>query len=163
MRIGVSEGVMLEALTETVNVPINLVRRALMFTGNIGYVAATAMKQGENGLNEIQPFLFTPLKPMLATMASNVEEAIKQYGGNTAFEYKFDGARIQIHRKENEIKIFSRRLSDVTKSLPDIVHIIHSLPKNEYILEGEVTAIGPNNRTLPFQAFSIYYISKVNY
>ena len=152
MRIGVSEGVMLEAIAETGKVPLTLVRRTLMFTGDMGLVAETAVNSGQKGLNIIKPNLFTPLKPMLATMASDIKEALNEHGGNTAFEYKFDGARIQIHRKDDAIKIFTRRLSDVTESLPDIVHTIqNSFPGGEYILEGEVTAVGSNDRPLPFQ------------
>lgn len=152
MRIGVSEGVMIEAIAETVKVPLTLVRRALMFTGDMGLVAETAIILGQKGLKKIKPSLFTPLKPMLATMASDINEAIDMHGGNTAFEYKFDGARIQIHRKEDDIKIFTRNLSDITESLPDIVHTIYnSFARGEYIMEGEVTAVGPNDRPLPFQ------------
>ena len=105
-----------------------LVRRALMLTGNLGEVALVALTQGEKGLEGIKPELFVPLKPMLAETADNPEEAIKEHGGRTVFEYKFDGARVQIHRLGDEVRIYSRRLSDVTESVPDIVNLVREVP-----------------------------------
>jgi DNA ligase-1 len=152
MRIGVSEGVMLEGIAEAADVPLSSVRRALMMTGNIGKVAEIAIGDGKNGIDKIDLSLFVPLKPMLANMILDTAEAIEELGGKTAFEYKYDGARIQIHRKSGQIKIFSRRLSEVTESLPDIVDLIHyNIPIGDLILEGEILAIGENDRPLPFQ------------
>jgi DNA ligase-1 len=89
---------------------------------------------------------------MLAETVNNVEEALKEQGGLTAFEYKFDGARVQIHRIGDEIRIYSRRLSDVTESVPDIVNLVQRfLPKVGLIVEGEIIAVGPEGKPLPFQ------------
>jgi DNA ligase-1 len=151
MRIGVSEGVMLEGIAEAIHAPLKTLRRALMFTGDLGEVAEIALKLGLEGLKEVSPRLFTPLKPMLATMAEDIQETITVHGGRTSFEYKFDGARIQAHRGDKDIRIFSRRLSDVTESLPDLVEIIYDIPSRDLILDGEVTAIGETGRPLPFQ------------
>lgn len=152
MRIGVNEGVMLDALAEASGAPLPIVRRALMLTGNLGEVALVAMTQGERGLGGIKPELFVPLKPMLAETADNPEEAIKEHGGKTVFEYKFDGARVQIHRLGDEVRVYSRRLSDVTESLPDIVNmVLRFLPKVGIIVEGEITAVGSGGKPLPFQ------------
>jgi DNA ligase-1 len=152
MRIGVNEGVMLDALAEASDAPLLLVRRALMLTGNLGEVALVALTQGEKGLEGIKPELFVPLKPMLAETADNPEEAIKEHGGRTVFEYKFDGARVQIHRLGDEVRIYSRRLSDVTESIPDVVNLVQRfLPMVGVMVEGEITAIGPEGKPLPFQ------------
>ena len=152
MRIGVNEGMMMAALAEAVGVPGDLVRRALMMTGDIGKVAEEAVLRGESGLMSLEATLFVPLKPMLASTAESPEEAIEDHGGRTAFEYKYDGARIQIHGKGGEVRVFSRRLSDVTESLPDIISIISSLAiQRDFILEGEVVAIGGRGKPLPFQ------------
>ncbi|MHA2315510.1 MAG: ATP-dependent DNA ligase [Candidatus Hermodarchaeia archaeon] len=151
MRIGVSEGMMLEGLAEAAGVEANLIRRALMLTGDIGKVAEIALKRGEIGLTDIQMKLFTPLKPMLATISYNIEEAIEAHDRKTSFEYKLDGARIQIHRSNEKIGIFSRRLSEVTESLPDIVKlVIEKVDSKDAILEGEVVAI-KSGKPLPFQ------------
>jgi DNA ligase-1 len=152
MRIGVNEGMMMAALAEAVGVPGDLVRRALMMTGDIGKVAEEAVLRGEAGLMSLEATLFVPLKPMLASTAESPEEAIEDHGGRTAFEYKYDGARIQIHGKGGEVRVFSRRLSDVTESLPDITSIISSfIIQRDFILEGEVVAIGSRGKPLPFQ------------
>jgi DNA ligase-1 len=152
MRIGVNEGMMIEGIAETTSTDPALVRRALMMTGDIGLVAEEAVQRGEEGLLSIEATLFKPLKPMLANTAESPEEAIQDYGGETAFEYKYDGARIQIHKRGDEVRIFSRRLSDVTESIPDIVEKIQGFPnEKDFIIEGEVIAVGDNQRPLPFQ------------
>ncbi|MCW4012684.1 MAG: ATP-dependent DNA ligase [Candidatus Bathyarchaeota archaeon] len=152
MRIGVNEGMMLEGIAETTETDPALVRRALMMTGDIGKVAETAVEQGEAGLLSLEATLFVPLKPMLANTAETPMEALEDYGGEAVFEYKYDGARIQIHRKGDEVRVFSRRLSDVTESIPDIVGIVKEFPEEkDFIIEGEVVAVGENKRPLPFQ------------
>jgi len=121
-------------------------------TGDLGKVANVALTRGEEGLKDISVSLFVPLKPMLAAMAEGVSEALEGHGGRTAFEYKYDGARIQIHRQGGETRVFSRRLSDVTGSIPDIVELVERcIPADDVILEGEVIAIGETGRPLPFQ------------
>ena len=152
MRIGVNEGVMLDAIAEASGALAPIVRRALMLTGNLGEVALVAIIQGEKGLEGIKPELFVPLKPMLAETADNAEEAIREHGGRTVFEYKFDGARVQIHRLGDEVRVYSRRLSDVTESVPDVVNLVQKfLPKVGIIVEGEITALGSGGKPLPFQ------------
>jgi DNA ligase-1 len=152
MRIGVNEGVMLDALAEASGAPLPLVRRALMLTGNLGEVALVAVTQRERGLEGIKPELFVPLKPMLAETVDDPEEAIEEHGGRTVFEFKFDGARVQIHRLGDEVRIYSRRLSNVTESVPDVVSLVQRfLPKVGIIVEGEITAVGPGGKPLPFQ------------
>jgi len=151
-RIGVWEGVMLEGIAEAVGVPLSLVRSAHMFTGNLGQVAEVALTGGEKALKSIGIRLFTPVKAMLAEMSYDLSDVLKQHGGRTAFEYKFDGARIQIHKRGDEIRVFSRRLSDVTSSLPDVVEVAkESLSAKEVIVDGEVIAVGAEGNPLPFQ------------
>ncbi|MBN2336629.1 DNA ligase, partial [Candidatus Bathyarchaeota archaeon] len=88
MRLGASEGVMLEAIAEAGGAPLKTVRRALMMTGDLGMVAEIALTEGEEGLTGVEARLFVPLKPMLANMAEDAAEAIRLHGGETAFEYK---------------------------------------------------------------------------
>jgi len=152
MRIGVNEGVMLEAVAEAAGVPPGAVRRALMVTGDLGKVTQAAMELGDEGLRSMEATLFVPLKPMLASVAEDPEEALEDHSGESAFEYKYDGARIQIHRRGGDVRVFSRRLSDVTGSLPDIVELVgETIPDGDVILEGEVVAVGENGKPLPFQ------------
>ena len=152
MRIGVNEGVMMEAIAEAADTSLGVVRRALMMTGDLGRVAEVALAEGEAGLRSLEATLFVPLKPMLANTVEDPREALLEQGGEAAFEYKYDGARIQIHRRGNEVRIFSRRLSDVTGSLPDIVELVKErVGGGDAVLEGEVVAVGENQRPLPFQ------------
>jgi DNA ligase-1 len=89
---------------------------------------------------------------MLAANVTGVKEALFEFGGTSAFEYKLDGARVQIHVSESDVRIWSRRLTEVTESLPDIVQLIKAkLDVHSAILEGEVVAVGHDGRPLPFQ------------
>jgi len=152
MQIGVVEGVMLDAIAEASSVNQDLVRRSHMFLGNLGEVARIALRQGQIGLEGIGIRLFNPIKPMLAEMAYEIPEVLIEHGGETAFEYKLDGARIQIHKRGSQVQIFSRRLTDVTNSLPDIVTLASNrIRANEALLEGEVVAVGAGEKPLPFQ------------
>ena len=152
MRIGVNEGMMLKGVAEAAGVEAGLVRRALMLTGDLGRVAEIALSSGEAGLRGVRMRVFTPLKPMLASMSYDAGEVIEYFGGEASFEHKLDGARIQIHRQGDIVKIFSRRLSDVTGSLPDVVDVVRGRVESEdVILEGEAVAIGEGGKPLPFQ------------
>lgn len=152
MQIGVVEGVMLDAIAEASSVNQDLVRRSHMFLGNLGEVARIALRQEQIGLEGIGIRLFNPIKPMLAEMAYEIPEVLIEHGGETAFEYKLDGARIQIHKRGSQVQIFSRRLTDVTNSLPDIVTLASNrIRANEALLEGEVVAVGAGEKPLPFQ------------
>jgi len=144
MQHGVSEGIMLEAIAETSTVDIELLRRAYALTGNIGRVAEMALSGEERDLSKIGIQLFRPFKPMLAETSYDLGEVLKEHNGVMALEYKFDGARVQIHKKERRVRVFSRRLSDVTDSLPEVVELI----KKEVRAK---EAVGKNGRPLPFQ------------
>ncbi len=152
MRTGFQEGLMEAAVSKAFNLPLELVQRASLLTGDVAEVAAICRLEGEDALSRINLKVFKPVKPMLAQMASSLEEAIKEHGGRSALEYKLDGARIQIHKSRDKVRIFSRRLTDVTVSLPEISQMIRGNVKaGECILEGEVIAVGADDHPLPFQ------------
>ncbi len=152
MRMGLSEGLVLEAIAEAAGVAPAAVRRAALVTGDLTTVAALALGQGAAALAAAAPRVFVPLLPMLAEIAGDVDEALAAHGGASAIEYKYDGARIQLHRDGDRVAIWSRRLSDVTRSLPDIVTIARrDLTGAPYILDGEVVALDAAGRPLPFQ------------
>ena len=152
MRIGVVEGVLLDAIAEASGVSRDLVRRANMLHGDIGDVASRAMSQGADALERITLRLFVPVKPMLAEMADDAQQALEEHKDGIAFEYKFDGARVQIHRKDDKVRIFSRRLTDVTDSIPEIVDFAKTQVKaSEFLIEGEVVATGAAGKSIPFQ------------
>ena len=152
MRTGFHEGLMELAVSKAFSVPHDLVRRAGMLTGDIGEVAALAKAQGREGISKLQFQIFRPIKPMLAQTADVVDEVIKEHGGETAFEHKLDGARVQIHKSKDTVRIYSRRLTDVTKSFPEIVRLaLDKVKAGEAILEGEIIAVGKDGNPLPFQ------------
>ena len=152
MRTGLQEGLMEAAVSKAFSIPLKKIQVASMLTGDVAETAALCAKEGPDSLLKLKFKIFRPVKPMLAQMAEDPEEALKEHGGKTAFEYKLDGARIQIHKSGGKVRIFSRRLTDVTKSLPDIVEIVRQRVKlDEAILEGEVIAVGKNGNPLPFQ------------
>ena len=152
MRTGFHEGLMELAVSKAFNIPHDVVRKASMLTGDIAEVAAIAKAKGKEAILKLEFQIFRPIKPMLAQMVENVNEALKEHGGKTAFEYKLDGARIQIHKSENKVRIYSRRLTDVTDSLPEVVQSVQEEVKaQKAILEGEVIAIGEDGNPLPFQ------------
>ena len=152
MRIGVVEGVMLDAIAKASGSSSDLVRRSLMMLGDIGEVARLALTGGKTTLEEARISLFRPVRLMMAEMSYEISEIIIEHKSGTAFEFKFDGARIQAHKKNGEVRIFSRSLTDVTQSLPDIVEMIQKEVRAEdALVEGEVVAVGPDMKPLPFQ------------
>ena len=151
MRIGVNEGVMLEGIADAANVDADVVRTTNMFLGDLGLVAEIALFEEAEGLRSRGLHLLAPMKPMLAEMAEDLDRVIAEHGGQTAIEHKLDGARIQIHRVDDRVRVFSRRLTDVTGSLPEIVAIARLLQARAFLLEGEVVATDHEGKPLPFQ------------
>jgi len=152
MRTGFSEGLMEMAISKAFQIPLELVQKASLLIGDIGEVAQKAKTGGEEAVRRISFRFFRPMKPMLAQNATSLEEVLKEHGGQTALEYKLDGARIQIHKLKGEVKVFSRRLSEVTSSLPEVVELVsNEVPSKEVVLEGEVIAVGEAGNPLPFQ------------
>jgi DNA ligase-1 len=152
MRHGVNEGIMLDAIAQAAGVKSRMVRRANQFWGDLGEVALVALTEGEAGLKRASIRLFRPLKPMLAQTAANLAEIFERYQGRVALEYKLDGARVQIHRRGDQVRIYSRQLADVTASLPDVAaEVGKDLAVEEAILEGEAIAVDGQGRPLPFQ------------
>lgn len=152
MRHGVGEGIMIEAIAQAAGVKTTLVRRANMLWGDLGEVAYVALTSGEKYLQDATLKLFRPLKPMLAQTANELSEAFQRYGGHVALEYKLDGARVQIHKQGSQVKIYSRQLSDVTASLPEVAEAVRQgLATEEAVVEGEVVGVDEAGRPLPFQ------------
>ena len=154
MRIGAVEGLVLDAISLASKLQLDDVRRAYMLLGDLGRVAKLSLTEGFTGVQAVGVQLFVPIRPMLAEMAQNIEEVFREHGGITALEYKYDGARIQIHGKDEIIRIFSRRLTEVTDSLPDIVRLVRDgiLPgTRQFLVEGEVVAVAPDGKPYPFQ------------
>lgn len=156
MRIGVGEGTVRDAISSEFEIPVNEVERALMVTNDTGKVAKIAREEGEKGLKELEMKLGRPVKPMKAK-AGKTEEVITATTENSekaSVEYKFDGIRLQIHKDGDSITLFTRKMKDVTDSLPDVVSIVeNNVDTDEAILDAEVVAYPSkeHNDPLPFQ------------
>ncbi len=150
MRQGALEGLVIEAIARASRLPASDVRRAAMYAESVGEVARAALGEGASGLARFSLRLLSPVAPMLASPAGDAEEALGRLG-EAAFEYKVDGARLQVHRAGEEVRVFTRQLQDVTGRLPEVVEWARALPVREAVLEGEAIALRPDGRPRPFQ------------
>ena len=139
LRQGALAGLMVDAIAKASSVPIDIVRRALMLSGDLPQTAQVALTQGESALHEVGFEIFRPILPMLASTAPDVDTAMDGFQ-EASVEWKLDGIRIQIHRKDDEVRIYTRGLNDVTASLPGIVEAVLALEHRTLVFDGE--AIG---------------------
>ena len=156
LRLGIAENTLMDALaiafTDEKSNRV-LIENAYNVSSDLGYVSEVVAKQGINGIKKFEIAIFNPIRPMLADRVKSEEDAIKKFQDEFAAEYKLDGERAQIHKKGNEIIIFSRSLEKITQYYPDIVEKIPNLLIcDECILEAEVVAINEDTGNfLPFQ------------
>jgi DNA ligase-1 len=150
VRQGALEGVLLEAVAKAAGLPSERVRRAVMLAGDLGRVASVVLgAEGEASLAHYQLELFRPIQPMLADSAPNVAEALA--GEAVSIEWKLDGARIQVHKRDDRIAVYTRSLNDVSAAVPEVLEAVRALGARELILDGEVIALTTDERPLPFQ------------
>ncbi len=150
LRQGAQEGVMVEAVARAAAVPVAALRRALMLRGDLGDVAATALRDGEPGLAAYRLEVGRPILPMLAQTAGSIAAALERVGP-AAIEWKLDGARVQVHRDGADVAVFTRTLDDITARVPEVVEAALALPLTAAVLDGEAIALSAEGRPLPFQ------------
>jgi ATP-dependent DNA ligase I len=150
LRQGALEGVMVEAVAKAAGVPASEVRRALMLAGDLGPVATAALAAGTSGLAPFHLTVLRPVQPMLAQTADDVEDALRRIVP-AAVEWKLDGARIQVHLLDGDVRVYTRNLADVTGRVPEVVEAVGRLPVSSAILDGEAIALRPGGRPYPFQ------------
>lgn len=136
LRQGALAGLMLEAIARASGVSSDVVRRASMLSGDLPLTAGIAMTAGEEGLRAIGFEIFRPILPMLASTAADVHEAVGGFE-RASVEWKLDGIRIQIHRRDDEARIYTRNLNDITDALPGIAGAARRLPVRQAVLDGE--------------------------
>jgi DNA ligase-1 len=153
VRQGALEGVLVEAVADAAEVPAADVRRAHMLSGDLGAVAASALTEGAAGLSDFRLELFRPLKPMLAQTSDDPADALAQVasGGEAALDFKIDGARVQVHKAGDVVRVYTRHLKEVTHAVPEVVEAAAAFPSRELILDGEVIALRGDGRPHPFQ------------
>lgn len=150
LRQGALESLVLDAIAKAAGIPPAIVRRARMVAADLGAVARAALLEGEAGLSRFSLQLFSPVQPMLAQTANHVSEVFERFSP-AAFELKLDGARVQVHKSGSTVRVFSRRLNEVTERIPEIIDAVAKFPANELILDGEAIALSEDGAPLPFQ------------
>ncbi len=161
LRQGALEGIMLDALAKAANLPAERVRRAAMMAGGIPALAHSVLARGGEGLEQFELRLFRPAQPMLAQSAEDVSEALADLG-EAALEYKFDGARVQVHRSGDQVAVYSRNMNDVSAAVPEVVAAVRNLPVHDLILDGEVLSLDATGRPQPFQVSMRRFGRKIN-
>ncbi len=136
LRQGALAGLMVDAIARAAGVPGETARRALMLCGDLTQTAEVAMATGEEGLRAVGLELFRPVQPMLASTADSVLDALGSFE-RASVEWKLDGIRIQIHLRDEEVRIYTRNLNEITPALPGIVASVRGLPVRQAVLDGE--------------------------
>jgi DNA ligase-1 len=150
LRQGALESLVADAVARATSVSPASVRRALMLAGSLPDIVEAAAEGGEAALGRYHIQLFRPLQPMLAQTAETPEEALSSLD-RALFEYKLDGARIQVHKDSDEVRVYTRQLSDVTAAVPEVVELVRALPSQSLVLDGEVLSLRPDGTPEPFQ------------
>ena len=150
LRHGALEGVLVEAVARAAELPADEVRRAAMVGGALREVAATALLEGAAGLARFRLEVGRAVLPMLAQPAPDVAAALERLG-RAAFEWKLDGARVHVHRQGDEVRVFTRRLHEVTRAVPELVEQARGFDAESFVLDGEALALDADGRPRPFQ------------
>ncbi len=150
LRQGALAGVMTDAVATAAEVPIAVVRRAAMLSGDLGRTATMALADGLAALEAVRLAVLHPIQPMLAASAADVGEALGHTGA-ASVEWKLDGARVQVHRAGDEVRIYTRNLNDITGRLGGVVALARGLPATSFVLDGEVLGVDEDAKPQAFQ------------
>jgi DNA ligase-1 len=150
LRQGAQAGLLTDAIARAFDLPLPLVRRAAMLSGNLAEVALAGRLGGAARLAEFQLALLRPVEPMLAQTAEDAGAVLERFDP-ALLEQKLDGARIQVHRAGDVVRVFSRQLNDVTPAVPEVVEAVLALPDSELVLDGEAIALDGSGRPRSFQ------------
>jgi len=153
VRQGALDSVVLDAVAEAAGVPVTAVRRAAMFSALTGPVAAAALAGGEEALARFDLEVGRPVRPMLASAAPDVPAGVDKVGadGPLVVDTKLDGIRIQVHRRGDEVLVFTRSLDEIGQRLPDVVEAVRPLPGGDLVLDGEALTLADDGSPRPFQ------------
>ncbi len=154
VRQGALDAALAEAVAVASEVPSEQVRRAWMLTGSLAETALLARVEGADGLAAVGLQVLRPVRPMLAATAKSVTEALgdKAFAGadEVYVDEKLDGARIQVHRGGEEVRVFTRSLKEVTHRLPEVVEAVRALPARQLVLDGESMVLSEDGRPRSF-------------
>jgi DNA ligase-1 len=150
LRQGALQSIVTDAVARAASIPQAEARRALMLLGDAGELARIALSEGADGLRKVRLEVGRPVHPMLAGTAPDLEAAFERIHP-AAIEWKLDGARIQVHRRGNDVSVYTRSLDEVTGRVPEVVEAVLDLAADPLVLDGEVIALRPDGRPQPFQ------------
>ena len=150
MRTGALEGVLMDGIARASDRSGESVRRAAMLSGDLGETARLALTGTAEDLDAVGLQVGRPVLPMLAASAPTPTEALATTG-EASVEYKLDGARIQVHRHGDDVRVFTRNLADITHRLPEVVEVVRRLPVQDVILDGETLSLDEDGAPRPFQ------------
>jgi DNA ligase-1 len=150
LRQGALDGVMVDAVAKAAGVPITAVRRAHMLIGDLGVTARAALTGGVDALAAESMVPGRAVQPMLAAPAPDVTAALDATGP-ASVEWKLDGARIQVHRHDGRVSIFTRNLNEITERLGSVVALVAGLPGGDLVLDGEALGVDDDGAPRRFQ------------
>lgn len=150
LRQGALAGIMQDAIGAASRLTPAEIRRAAMYAASLGRVATAALTGGASALGAFRLEVFAPFSPMLAQTAAGVAEALRELGAEAAFEWKMDGARIQVHKAGDDVRIYTRGLNDVSAAVPEIVEAARAFPAGNIVLDGEAIVSDETGRPRPF-------------
>ncbi len=158
LRQGALEGLMIEAVAAAAEVPADAVRRAFMLSGRLPTTAVAALTSADPvaELGAVGLEVMRPVRPMLASPGDSLETTLADLGPpdgqpGVVVEHKLDGARIQVHRRGDEVRVWSRTLHEITEAVPEIVALVRDLPVDTVVLDGETLAVSEDGRPRAFQ------------
>jgi DNA ligase-1 len=152
LRQGAQDSVVLDAIAEASGIRPAVVRRAAMFSAPTGPVAHAALTGGEEALARFDLEVGRPVRPMLAAAAPDVAAGVdKLGGGDFAVDTKLDGIRIQVHKRRDDVTVFTRSLEEIGERLPGVTARVRALPARDLVLDGEALALDGEGRPRPFQ------------
>nr|WP_211661468.1 ATP-dependent DNA ligase [Modestobacter muralis] len=151
LRQGALEGVVLDAIASAAEVPATAVRRAFMLSGRLPETAVTALEGGVAALEAVRLEVGRPVRPMLASPGSSLDAALTDLGGEVTVEFKLDGARIQVHKDGDVVRVWTRTLREVTDGVPELAERVRALPCATAVLDGETLALDDDGRPRAFQ------------
>jgi DNA ligase 1 len=151
LRQGALEGIVLDAVAAAADVPVAAVRRAFMLSGRLPDTAAVALAGGVDALEAVRLEVGRPVRPMLASPGSSLDAALADLGSDVTVEFKLDGARIQVHRDGDVVRVWTRTLREVTDGVPELIDHVLALPCETAVLDGETLALDDDGRPRAFQ------------
>nr|WP_222131579.1 ATP-dependent DNA ligase [Pseudonocardia sp. C8] len=151
LRQGALEGLMVDAVAAASGAGQAAVRRAFMLSGRLPETAATALGGGTGALAAIGLEVGRPIRPMLASPGASLDAALAALGPGVVVEHKLDGARIQVHRRGDDVRVWTRTLREITAAVPELAAHVRGLPCDTAVLDGETLALDDDGRPRPFQ------------